>query len=160
MQENRSGTVDIVDIQEEVMQAMLKYIYGGKVDDQLLPGDLMSVADKYELKGLNQTCIDSLKNTLSMDNALHVLILGYLHDRKLKEYSIEFICKQNLFLELEGTEEWELMKKNHTRQEIEGILNRIHLQTKPVFRTRRNRGMGIDEEKSPSFSHGTSDVRC
>ncbi|KAG8185772.1 hypothetical protein JTE90_000753 [Oedothorax gibbosus] len=143
MQENQKGIIDIVDIKEDVVQAMLKYIYGAKIDDltHFMSGDLLFAADKYEIEGLKQICVDILKNTLEMESVLQVLVLGYLHDEGLKKYTIQFICEQNLFRKLKETEEWDLVQKNHPSLAMEILTSVVNY---------------LDDLKSPS----TDDIPC
>ncbi|XP_065203939.1 speckle-type POZ protein B-like [Planococcus citri] len=91
--ENELNRVDIEDINDAVMDAMLKYIYTGKCDDsnELAEG-LLAAADKYDLCGLKIMCAKKLIRGLSVENATNVLILADMHHYEdLKRQVIKFI---------------------------------------------------------------------
>ncbi|XP_065205311.1 speckle-type POZ protein B-like isoform X21 [Planococcus citri] len=91
--ENELNRVDIKDINEAVVEGMLKYIYTGKCDDldELAEG-LLAAADKYDLCRLKIMCVKKLIEGLSVDNAVNYLILADMHHHEdLKRGAIKFI---------------------------------------------------------------------
>ncbi|XP_065203508.1 speckle-type POZ protein B-like [Planococcus citri] len=91
--ESELNRVDIEDINEAVVEAMLKYIYTGKCDDldELAEG-LLAAADKYDLGRLKIMCAKKLIKGLSAENATNVLILADMHHHEdLKREAVNFI---------------------------------------------------------------------
>ena len=68
--EQQSGQVNIEDIDTNVFEEFLRFIYTGDV--RHLPEiaeDLLAVADKYQVQSLKYTCIAQMLESLSADNA-------------------------------------------------------------------------------------------
>eukprot|EP00092_Neocalanus_flemingeri_P071340 GFUD01087675.1.p1 GENE.GFUD01087675.1~~GFUD01087675.1.p1 ORF type:complete len:356 (+),score=75.65 GFUD01087675.1:77-1144(+) len=92
MEEKRSSKVTIKDIKEDIVKAMLKYIYTGKIeglgDDQF--HRLFYAADKYDLKELKDVCFKNMSANIDTENALELLILADQHNatklRNKKEF--------------------------------------------------------------------------
>ncbi|XP_065205301.1 speckle-type POZ protein B-like isoform X12 [Planococcus citri] len=91
--ESELNRVEIVDINEAVVEEMLKYVYTGKceVSDELVEG-LLAAADKYDLGRLKIMCAKKLIEGLSVENATNVLILADMHHHEdLNRKTIKFI---------------------------------------------------------------------
>ncbi|XP_065205279.1 speckle-type POZ protein B-like [Planococcus citri] len=98
--------VDIVDINEAVVEEMLKYVYTGKceVPDELAEG-LLAAADKYDLDRLKIMCAKKLINGLSVKNAVSTLILADMHSNEyLNRKTIKFIVAN--FAQVLNTVDW------------------------------------------------------
>ena len=55
---------------------------------------LFSAANKYEVEGLKEICVDCLITKLKLGNAVHFLIVGNLHSAtKLEKASLEVLTK-------------------------------------------------------------------
>ncbi|XP_065205307.1 speckle-type POZ protein B-like isoform X18 [Planococcus citri] len=107
--ENELNRVDIVDINEAVVEEMLKYIYTGKCDDldELAEG-LLAAADKYDLSRLKIMCAKKLIKGLSFENATNVLILADMHHHEdLNRKTIKFIVAN--FAQVLNTVGWKNM---------------------------------------------------
>ena len=53
MEEARTGTVEITDMDSKTLRKLLEFIYTGEVDDmEDLAEELLYAADKYEIMGL------------------------------------------------------------------------------------------------------------
>ena len=53
MEEARTGTVEITDMDSKTLKKMLEFVYTGEVDDiEDVAEELLYAADKYEIKGL------------------------------------------------------------------------------------------------------------
>ncbi|XP_065205306.1 speckle-type POZ protein B-like isoform X17 [Planococcus citri] len=110
--ENELNRVDIEDINETVMEEMLKYIYTGKCNDldELAEG-LLAAADKYDLCQLKMMCAKTLSERLSVDNAASVLGLADMHGvKELKDKVIKFIASKPT--EVLRTEGWKNIRSN------------------------------------------------
>ncbi|XP_044015191.1 speckle-type POZ protein-like [Aphidius gifuensis] len=98
MKESRDNRVVIKDIDADVVEQMLEYIYTektpSKIDDCVY--DLIGAADKYQIDDLKEICENNLMGKITVDNAVDTLIVADRYDtKKLKNKVIEFI-KQNL----------------------------------------------------------------
>ena len=68
--EQQSGQVNIEDIDTNVFEEFLRFIYTGDVRHLLeIAEDLLAVADKYQVQSLKYTCIAQMLESLSADNA-------------------------------------------------------------------------------------------
>ncbi|XP_065205312.1 speckle-type POZ protein B-like isoform X22 [Planococcus citri] len=107
LKENELNRVDIVDINEAVVEEMLKYIYTGKceVSDELVEG-LLAAADKYDLGRLKIMCAQKLIEGLSVENATNVVILADMHHHEdLKREAIKFVVAN--FAKVLNTAGWQ-----------------------------------------------------
>jgi len=93
MEEAKHGRVEVKDVDSEVMDQMLRFIYTGKAPDlERMAAELLAAADKYALDRLKVMCEEALCNSLSVENVSEVLILADLHSaEQLKAQAIEFI---------------------------------------------------------------------
>lgn len=112
MQESQNNRINITDIQANIMEEMLRYMYTGKVLNlNELAGDLFEAADKYDLRELNEMCEDVLIDNLSVDNAAKTLLLADLHcTDNLKSIAIKFIVANGS--EVMATESWKAVLSN------------------------------------------------
>ncbi|XP_065203934.1 speckle-type POZ protein B-like [Planococcus citri] len=104
MKENEQNRVEITDVNENIMEEMLKFIYTGKCENlDELAEDLLIAADRFDMNDLKRICVESIyKKSLSVDNALKILILADRYDaNKLKSMVIDFIVdKQSEMIQL------------------------------------------------------------
>ncbi|XP_065209104.1 speckle-type POZ protein-like isoform X1 [Planococcus citri] len=93
MQESSKNRIVINDLEEEIFEEMLHYIYTGKTKNlDELAFELLPVANKYDLKELRIMCENVLLKKLSADNAVKILILADVHHAEgLKKGTLEFI---------------------------------------------------------------------
>ena len=94
MKESIQNRVIINDIEKEVFNNVLRFIY----TDKVVKGDvesnkkLLSAADKYNLVELKSICEEFLISQLSAETVSEVLILSDTHSAEnLKTYAIDFI---------------------------------------------------------------------
>eukprot|EP00092_Neocalanus_flemingeri_P071342 GFUD01087677.1.p2 GENE.GFUD01087677.1~~GFUD01087677.1.p2 ORF type:complete len:132 (+),score=35.72 GFUD01087677.1:757-1152(+) len=117
MEEKRSSKVTIKDIKEDIVKAMLKYIYTGKIeglgDDQF--HRLFYAADKYDLKELKDVCFKNMSANIDTENALELLILADQHNAtKLRKSALTYIVKNKK--EFENQPGWlDSMMKSHPK---------------------------------------------
>lgn len=94
MQERRSNSIKIEDIEFHVFDCFIMYLYTGELEDKTwdVVLSLYSVADKYEVKSLHSSCSRILASGLSVQSACHVLLISVLHnDGELKKAANNFI---------------------------------------------------------------------
>ncbi len=93
MVEGISNRVKIDDVEPEVMNEVLRFIYTGKIADiEKMVDLLLAAADKYALERLKALCEEELSMNLDVENVAETLVLADLHSAsQLKNHSIEFI---------------------------------------------------------------------
>lgn len=126
MRENNENSVDITDINPEVMQEVLYYIYTGKVKNmEVMVSDILIAANKYGLDGLVALCEEELINNLNVKNIGEMLILADRHQANdLKTHSIKFLTSH--FEDVMNTEKFKTDMKSMSPLFLEvlhGILN-------------------------------------
>lgn len=133
MKETKYNRVDVTDVDPDVLQEMLRFIYTGKTlleprlqinkeqkdqkeqeREQHLAIELLQAANKYQLDRLKLICEEALYKTLSSDSVAEILLLADLYNAaQLKNQAIEFITTHaNEVIETDG---WERMAKQNTQ---------------------------------------------
>lgn len=90
--------VEIVDLDIEVVQEMLRYIYTDTVHnmEETVSG-LLAAADKYNLKGLTRMCEEHLYTHLTVETAVTTLLLARIYDlSQLLETTKSFIADNKI----------------------------------------------------------------
>ena len=94
MMESKSNRVEIDDIDEELMEETLTFIYTGKspnVDE--MASELLFPADKYQLDHLKLMCEKVLCRDVKVENVIDVLVLADKHNaNQLKTICLQFIA--------------------------------------------------------------------
>jgi len=93
MTENRSSLVDIVDLDGDIVNDMINYIYSGRVENLDQKADrLISAAEKYDLGELKGLCETALCDNINTDNVLDLLVLADLHcASSVRNLALKFI---------------------------------------------------------------------
>jgi speckle-type POZ protein len=110
-----SSQVNVEDIDPDVFQEVLRFIYTGQTQstamDKMAPG-LLAAADKYLLEDLKTRCENHLIRQMSADNCLELLSLTTHHPAEhLKKYAIEYFrCYPENVMK---TDNWTKMKKEN-----------------------------------------------
>jgi hypothetical protein len=92
--ENQEKVVKIKDINPDVFEELLYYIYTGKFNSgrNVDVAELFVAADKYAVETLKEECSLILSRNLTVENAAQYLVLAHLHSSsKLHEASLVFI---------------------------------------------------------------------
>ncbi|CAL1272629.1 unnamed protein product [Larinioides sclopetarius] len=95
MLEKSTGVVNITDVDAEILNMMLEYIYSDKLEDLQMENamKLYQAADKYQILSLKNKCSSLLKSTLTTRNVFRVLAFADdHHDDKLQTAVKDFIC--------------------------------------------------------------------
>jgi len=97
MLESAENIINIMDFDERVVKGMLDYVYTGETSDlNAIAGDLLQIAEKYDLKGLKDMSELALSENLTVYNAVQVLVLADLHNAaNLKANVLNFV-KRNM----------------------------------------------------------------
>ncbi|XP_044012390.1 speckle-type POZ protein-like [Aphidius gifuensis] len=95
--ENEKNEVVIEDIEENVFEEFLHYIYTDESPNvDKMPMELLVVAEKYQMDCLKNICEEVICKTINVDNAASMLVCSDRYQlKKLKEKCLEFM-KTNL----------------------------------------------------------------
>ena len=94
MKEKRTNETEIEDATPAAFKALLRFIYTGHCEVGMLAEELLVAANKYDIQDLKEICAKELHKKLTVDNAVHLLILSDLHQANdLKRAAIRFINK-------------------------------------------------------------------
>ncbi|KAL9696140.1 hypothetical protein quinque_015425 [Culex quinquefasciatus] len=95
MQESSLNRIVIEDIEPDVFEEVLRFIYVGKVIGlELIADELLAAADKYALDRLRRMCEGHLGRHITQETVLKTLALaGLYHAEELKDQAVRFICK-------------------------------------------------------------------
>ena len=94
MAENVNNTVTITDINHQVFEEVLRYIYTGKISSLTdeIAAELLVAADKYVLDRLKIICEMFIGKNLTKENVTDMLIVADAHNSTLlKTQALEFI---------------------------------------------------------------------
>lgn len=123
--ESKTRRVDIDDIEMEVFNQLLIFLYSGKapklaVNDENTTKSLYEAADKYGVVLLQKECVKKLLSILSTENVIELFVWAQFHSiKKLLEKAMSFIM-QNCE-ELCSRPEWLGFMKNHPETCLEAI---------------------------------------
>ncbi|XP_057317899.1 speckle-type POZ protein B-like [Microplitis mediator] len=95
MKEKRDNEVTIPDIEPEIFNKLLEFIYTDDINNlDMDAASLLEAANKYQLLKLKSLCEESLSKSASIDNAIKLMILADLHNaNQLFERVLELIIK-------------------------------------------------------------------
>ena len=86
--EEESGEVQILNFEARTVGNMVYFMYHDKIkDEENMDPELLILADKYNVRGLMNYCVEYFEENLSLENALDVLVSAELtghSDSKLK----------------------------------------------------------------------------
>jgi len=105
MKEKITGDIEIKNMDHEVLEDFLKYIYSGfapNIEEHTV--ELFAAADQYQIEKLKELCEMKLCSILNITNCIEFLILGDLHQSQaLKTAAIEYLSKN---MHKMNTSEW------------------------------------------------------
>ena len=148
MYEDASGTVEIDDIDLNVMKALLEFIYSDTIDPKLLEAYaelLLIAAAKYQVLGLVSICESYLCINITCDTALTLLKLSddVPDCEKLKKCCLQFIAQHPS--DWNHQEEFESLEP-HLLKEVQTIIDNSIKKS-----TRRFSFLGDSEKRISSF---------
>jgi len=92
--EAQNKEVEMTDVEPEVVEEMLEYIYTGKTNSSGKEAELLAAADKYSLLELKNECEEALCNKTNIDTVLAMLVLADRHEAgKLKDVCVKFLIE-------------------------------------------------------------------
>ena len=121
--EHQDNHVNIEDIESDVFELFLRYLYSGQVDKlEETYLDIFPVADKYDVQPLREICIQHMAENMSVDNAVDVLALAECHSvEQIKSLALQFIRKR--FTDVSTTDAWTALIRNYPN-----LVNELFLQ--------------------------------
>ncbi|XP_046646399.1 TD and POZ domain-containing protein 4-like [Daphnia pulicaria] len=110
-----SGNVEVEDVDPDVFQEVLRYLYTGLTRSttlDVMAPELLVVADKYLLEELKTRCETHLIRKMSSKNCLDLLSLTTHHPAEhLKKYAVEYFRRYPN--EVMGTDNWKKLKEEN-----------------------------------------------
>ncbi|XP_055840550.1 protein roadkill-like [Episyrphus balteatus] len=121
MEEQQSSRVVITDVDHEVLQEMLQYIYTGQSPNiEKMANHLFVAADKYALEQLKLLSEEALFLGLSIETVAETLVLADMHSaHQLKVKTIEFF--KSHANEVLKTSEWKNLAKTNPTLLVEAL---------------------------------------
>ncbi|KFM68820.1 Speckle-type POZ protein B, partial [Stegodyphus mimosarum] len=116
--------IEITDVDPDVMDEMLEYMYSGRLEKPLDERvvHLYAAADKYNVFAFKQECSAFLKSNLSAKNVCKVFQLAHNHsDDDLYKYTLKYfsVHAQDIF----STDEWKnIAKENSYARGLENLI--------------------------------------
>lgn len=96
-----NSDVIITDIEPDIFQQLLNYIYTDKVDITSIEEafELLYVSKKYILEQLSEMCIQYVQSNLNIDNVVTILNYpDYMQDKQLISSSVQLFCEHASYL--------------------------------------------------------------
>ncbi|GMT12644.1 hypothetical protein PFISCL1PPCAC_6389, partial [Pristionchus fissidentatus] len=123
--ESRKGRVVIQDIDYEVMQELLHFIYTGKSPNlSSYALDLLAVADRFQLQGLKDMADQHLRSSLVADTASRNLVYADMHNAtELRKDAIQFIAAN--MSSVINTEGWNHLVEKQGPPLVNEIINAL-----------------------------------
>lgn len=93
--------IEITDIEPEVFQLLLNYIYTDKVEIQSIEQafELLYASRKYLLDHLSNVCIGYIQTNINVDNVIDILNYpDYLQDPQLTSFAMKLFCEHAGYL--------------------------------------------------------------
>ncbi len=101
MVERNQRQVMIEDINSEVFDEFIRFIYTGKVNKiENIAGELLTVAEKYSVHGLKAMCEDAMCNSINEDNAMEYLVIADINNAekpKVKIIKVDLLTPSRVF---------------------------------------------------------------
>lgn len=91
--ERQMNTVNIDDVEYNVLKEMLRFIYSARVENvENSTSDLLVAADKYQIEGLKDACVRMLSENMLVENVAEILVIADRHNVAcLKAQAMNFI---------------------------------------------------------------------
>lgn len=74
MTENKKGESEIDHIEPEIFEAMLKFIYGTEMPEDVDHRQLYAAAHYYQIESLKAICEQEVHTSLNVDNAIEIFL--------------------------------------------------------------------------------------
>ena len=115
MKEKIMKKVNIIGIRPEVVAEMLHFIYTGVTNKEVAEadaGELLAVANQYQLDDLKRMCERVLCSSIRVENCIEYMVLGHLHEApQLKRNAMRTVSWN--FLNIRDTDVYKDLTKQH-----------------------------------------------
>lgn len=122
--ENQTNIIHIKDSDPSSVREFVKFIYTNELreDYNLVQlGQLLHLADKYNIESLKIACERMLASLISVQNVTELAVLGKSYNaEKLKNLAVEFIAKNKK--EILESEAWEKVSKKDPKMMMEVMM--------------------------------------
>ena len=110
--------VEMTDVPSFVMEAILLYMYTGKVVDiEKVALHILSAAEEYGLVGLRKMCEQALAKTLTIENAVDVLVHANANNAQdLKKVCMDYIATS--VASVRKSDGWRKLKGNQDHHDL------------------------------------------
>ena len=119
--EGQSRTVEVTDIEPNVFQQLLRFVYTGNaplMKEDSVAEQLLIAANKYQMDKMKAECEDTLIDKITLDNAVRFLVTAHLYlAPNLKEASMKCLMKHRI--EVWNHPEWYNLNKSYNDLFIE-----------------------------------------
>jgi len=133
--EATSGKVEISDIEPQILEQMLCYVYTGFAPEvENIAEDLLLAANKYALEELKVECVRVLEGKLNTENVIEMLIVADQYDaQSLKEAALAFLVKRlDVFMDKNFKIMWQRFKENYPELVTETV--KVLLEKQPLHK--------------------------
>lgn len=120
--ESSESEIQITEIEPEVFEVILNYIYTSQLSSDLGPltKDVLSAAHVYGLQSVVESCEDQLCKDINMSNCVELLSFADLYNQnKLRDVIVSFL-RQNL-LDVVESEDWKELKKTNVKLALDAF---------------------------------------
>lgn len=127
MKEKNENQVELADVDAEVLEELLLFIYSGKIKNMAINVyGLLAVADKYAIEELKSMCKEYLCSNLNIDNVVNVLSLADLHNAvDLKKHAMNFlVVYKNEFRNSDAFNSIDNLKPNILKEIIDKLMSK------------------------------------
>uniref|UniRef100_A0A0K0E7L8 BTB domain-containing protein n=1 Tax=Strongyloides stercoralis TaxID=6248 RepID=A0A0K0E7L8_STRER len=146
VRESQSNIVEIKDFHIDVVREMLKYIYTDFSPNlEKMAGEILAIAEKYNLDRLKIMAEQSLCNSLSVENVCEYFVIGEMYSAEaLKTNCLEFINMNAV--DVMNNENWNDFVINHPLLLERLYRNIVQLHRPPIIN-------GSGSRKRPKISY-------
>ncbi|CAG9767497.1 unnamed protein product [Ceutorhynchus assimilis] len=129
MQEKLTNKVKIVDIEYEVFEAMLHFMYTDELPNSSMVKELLVAADKYALYRLKALCEKEMFANITTENSTRVLVIADFYNcEQLKIQTLDFIISFAKFII--HTEGWRSLEETYPHLIVETYAEMVKRQIK------------------------------
>ncbi len=105
--------IKVKDIEPDVAELLIKYIYTDDVPENSISWDLFEAAKTYEIIRLQELCLKSLRRNISAQNCCRMLEAAMLHDFE-DYFNFAMVFFKNNKEEVMSSDSWKQVLTNNT----------------------------------------------
>ena len=131
MKESKDNFVNVPDYGSGLMSEVLRFIYCNKVENlTAIAHKLNYAAEKYQLDGLKELCLEKIILSLSSENVLKSLVIAnrVSNAKDLSDHCINHIISFNLNEALPASKEWKDLPQDIVTRIVREMAKRHFVQ--------------------------------